>query len=88
MNHEYIAIFDNCACSREIIDIFLYLKKNFHIGFFLDTVKARSLKLCMIVTLLGAYIVILGMITLTLIQGYRCVRNINHKLHVLYSCLL
>ena len=71
-----------------IIDIFSHLKKKqktFNIGFFLDTMKARSFKLCTIINFLGVYIVILGLITLTLFQGHRCVRNINWKLHVLDS---
>ena len=42
----------------------------------------------MIITFLGVYIVILGLITLTLFQGYTCVRNINCELLVLNSCLL
>ena len=31
----------------------------------------------MIITLLGVYIVILDLITLTLVQGHRCLRNVN-----------
>ena len=41
--------------SREIIDIFLNLKKPFKVGFFLDAIKARAFKLYMIITLLGVY---------------------------------
>ena len=51
-------------------------------------VKERSFKLRMIITLLGVYIVILDLITLTLFQGQRCVRNITCKLHVLDCCPL
>ena len=40
-----------CTCSKEIIDIFLHLKKTFNFGFFSDTIKARALKLFMIKTL-------------------------------------
>ena len=67
---------------------FLIWKKNF--GFFLDNINVRSFKLCMIITLLGAYIVILGLMTLSLILFHceRCVRNINCALHVLDLCLL
>ena len=50
--------------------------------FFLDTVKARSFWLCMIITLLGVYIFTVGLTTLTLFQDHRHVRNINCKLHV------
>ena len=53
-----------------------------------DTMKARAFKLGMIITLLGVYIVIVALMTLTLFQGHRCVGNINCKLHVLDSCLL
>ena len=41
----------------------------------------------MVITLLGVYIVILGLMTLTLFQGDRCVRNINFKLRV-FDCPL
>ena len=34
-------------------------------------------KLCMIIALLEVYSFIVGLMTLTLFQGYRCVRNIN-----------
>ena len=40
----------------------------------------------MTVTLLMVYIVILGLMTLTLFQGHSCVRNINCKLHVWEYC--
>ena len=72
---------------REIINIFPLLKKNFDVGFFSRTIQARSFKLCMIITSLGVYIVILGLMTLTLIQGHRCV-NIHCQLRVLDSCPL
>ena len=55
----------------------------FNVGFFPDTIKARSFNLCMVITLLGVYIVILGLIILTLFQGHSCTRNINCKLEVL-----
>ena len=42
-------------------------------------------KLCIIITFLGVYIFIVGLITLTLFQGHVCVRNINCKLLVLDS---
>ena len=58
------------------------------VGIFSDTSEARSFKLRMIITLLGFYIVIGGLITLTLLQGHRCVRNVNFKLRVLNSCPL
>ena len=37
----------------------------------------------MVIALLGVYIVILGLMILTLFQGHRCVRNVNCKLCVL-----
>ena len=58
------------------------------LAFFLDTIKARSLKLYMIITLVEVYIVILGLMTLTLFQGHVCVRNINCKSLVLDSLAL
>ena len=48
--------------SSEVIGIFPCLEKkpkHFDIGFFSDTIKARSFKLFMIINLLGVYIVIL-----------------------------
>ena len=56
--------------------------------FFLDTIKARFFKLCLLITLLGIYVVILGVVTLSVFQGHRCVRNIICKLRVLDSCPL
>ena len=55
----------------------------FNVGFFPDTIKARSFNLCMVITLLGVYIVILGLMILTLFQDHSCTRNINCKLEVL-----
>ena len=40
------------------------------------------------IALLGVYIAVLVLMTLTLPQGHRCVRNINCKLRVLDSCPL
>ena len=57
----------------------------FNVGFFLGTIKARSFKLCIITTLLGVYVVIAGVMSLTLFWGCRCFRNINCKFHVLDS---
>ena len=42
----------------------------------------------MILTLHGVYIFILGLMTLTLFESQRCVRNINCKLCFLDSCLI
>ena len=60
---------------------------SFHVGFFSDTIKRRSFKLCIIITLFGDYVVILGLMTLTLVHGHRYVGYINSKLHVWDSCL-
>ena len=38
-------------------------KKNFNVGFFSDTIVLRSFKLCLIITLLGVYIVTVGLMT-------------------------
>ena len=48
----------------------------------------RSFKLCMVTTLLGVYIDILGLMTLALFQGHRYVRNIYGRLCFLDSCPL
>ena len=58
------------------------------VGFFSNTLKVRSSKLCMVITLFGVYVVIVGLMTLTLFQGQRYVRIINCKLCVLDSCPL
>ena len=65
-------------------------KKNQHFdtAFFSDTVKMRSSKLCMIITLLEVYIFIVDLMTLTLFQGHRSVVNIKSKLCFLDSCPL
>ena len=60
---------------------------HFNIDFFSDTVKARSFKLCLIITLLEVYIFIVGLMTLTLFQGRRSIRNINCKFCFQDSCL-
>ena len=86
VDHEYIMILDFRTCSRDIIGIFPHVKITFNIAFFSDTIKKTSFKLCLIITLLGVYIVIPGLMTLTLFQDHRCVRNINCKLRVLDSC--
>ena len=71
--------------------IFSFGGKKINVGFFSDTIKTRSFKLCMIKTFLGVYIVILGLMILTLfqlIQDHKCVRNINCNLSVSDSCPL
>ena len=57
-----------------------HLRKNSTLAFFLDTITARSLKLCMVMTLLRVYIFILGLMTLILFQDHRYVRNVNCRL--------
>ena len=70
------------------MDILCSLKENFSVGFFSDITTARSFKLCMFITSLGVYIVMVGLVTLDLFQGHRCVWNINCKLRIFDSCLL
>ena len=65
-------------------DIFSFEKKKI-VGFLSDSITARSFKLCMVITVLGVYIVIVNLMTLTLFQGHTCVRNINCKMLVLDS---
>ena len=55
------------------MDILCSLKENFSVGFFSDITTARSFKLCMFITSLGVYIVMVGLVTLDLFQGHRCV---------------
>ena len=52
---------------------------DFNVAFFTDTVKARSFKLCVIITLLRVYIFMAALMTLTLFEGHSCVRYINCK---------
>ena len=89
VDHEYTTIIDFCRCSREILTHFLIWKKNpLNVVFFSDTVIMRFFKLCIVMNLLGVYIFIVGLVTFTLFQGHRCVRNINCKLCFLNSCLI
>ena len=64
------------------------LEKKIGVGFFSDTIKARSFKLCLITTLLGVYIVILSLLTFSLFQSHCCVRNINCRFCVCVLCSL
>ena len=73
--------------NRHISSFEKTTEKPFNIAFLLDIVKVRSSKLCMIITLLMVYIVIVGLITFTLFQGHMYARNINFKLFFLDSCL-
>ena len=58
-------------------------EKNWNVASFPGTVKAIPFKLCMIITLLGVYIFMAGLMTLALFQGYKCVRNITF---LVYCC--
>ena len=57
------------------------------LAFFSATIKARLLKHGMIMTLLGVYISIVGLMTLILFQGHKGVRNLKCNLCILHSCL-
>ena len=59
-------------------------EKNSNVGFFSDTIEARSFKLCMIITLHCHS----RFMTLTLLQGHGFVRCVDCKLLVLDSCPL
>ena len=61
-------LFDDRAYSRRKIDVLKLFFLNFNVGFFSDTMKARSFKLCMVITLLGFYVVILGLMTSDLVS--------------------
>ena len=82
--HHWYTTFSPCRCPRETNYTFSRLKKK--VRFFFDTIKASSFKLCMIITLLGVYIVIVVLMTLSLFQSHRGVRNKNRKLSVWESC--
>ena len=51
-----------------------------NVAFILNTIKARTFKHCMIITLLGVYVFIVGLMTLTLLQVHRCVRDMKKVL--------
>ena len=65
VDRERTTIFEFHACSREINDIFAFLKKILMLTFSWTSLKARSFKLCMFIILLGVQIFILGLMTLT-----------------------
>ena len=70
--------------SKEIIYIlFPHLKKK--VGLFSDTIKARSFKCCMTITVLGLYIVILGLMT-SPVSGSQV--HQKHKLHIVFFLFL
>ena len=76
VDHGYTTIFHYLAhVFKRDNWHFSSFDKNFHVAFSSDTVEARSLKLCMIMTLLGDYIFIVGLMTLTLFQGHVCEKN-------------
>ena len=58
------------------------------LAFLVDTVQGRSCKHCVIMTLLGVYTFIVGLMTLTLFQGHRGVRNINCMFWIPVLCTL
>ena len=83
----------------EALNFFFFLTKPLFVGFFTDTVQARFSKLLVIIPLLGVYQFIPGLVTLTLLQGHRCVRIINCSFfslkkkksfvhHSLYKCCM
>ena len=79
-----------------VLFLHMFRKDNRHISaferklltvfFFSDTIKTSSFKLCMIINLLGVYIVIMGLMTLALFHRYA--KNVNCELPVLDSCPL
>ena len=67
-----------CVCVCVCVCVHVFKEGNWHIysfekkinvGFFSDTLKVRSFKFCMIITLIGVFIVILGLMILTLNQA-------------------
>ena len=65
---------------------FLIGKKGFKACFFSYTIKARSFHFCIVIILLWVYID--GLMTLTLFQDHRCVRNTNCIFWILAPCSL
>ena len=67
------------------------MKKNLYVAFFSDTVKARSFKLCMIITLLGVYVFkVTGLsekvsVNCTFMSLFRVLSNVVWLLHTLKS---
>ena len=59
---------------------FSWFDKNCMVCSFTDSVQARFVKHCIIITLLGVYQFKPSLMTLTLFQGHRCVRIMNCKL--------
>ena len=57
-----------------------WLDESYYVGSFMNTVQSRFFKLCIIITLLGVCQCIPDLMTLSMFQGHRCVRIINHKL--------
>ena len=70
LDHEYTSFWRSLVFKRD------------NVGFFSDTIKARSSTFCTTVTLLWVYIFFQHLMTLTLFQGHRCVWNVNCKLCV------
>ena len=66
--------------SRGIIEIFPVLRQKLNRWLFHRHWLSEVFKLCITTTLFGVYQFIPGLLTLTLFQGHRCVRNINCKL--------
>ena len=62
-------------------------QNTYNVAFFLDTIEVRCFKLCIIITLLEIYISNVCLMTLTLFQGHRYVRNIMNRFCFLDSCL-
>ena len=91
-HHEYItALFKKKRLGTfngDKLHIPCLKKKPLTLAVFSDTIKARYFKVCMIITLLGSTLSFVALMTLTLFQGHRCVRNINCKLGVLDFCPL
>ena len=59
----YLFILHICKGDNSYISSF---EKSFNVIIFSNTVKAKSFKLCMIITLLGVYIYIVGLMILIL----------------------
>ena len=63
-------------------------KKSFNVGFFSNTIKAKSFKTAWLKPCLGSTLSALVLMNLVLFQGHKYVRNLNCKFRVLDFCPL
>ena len=91
IDHEYTKILISHMLKGHNWHIFALKKKEekkaSNVVIFLGNVISRSLKVCMLITLFGMYIFIVGLMSLTLFQSHSYVRTLNYKWCFWDSCL-